>query len=71
MGLQLLILYGSETWVMNPHIARVLSGFHHRVACAGATEDHADTSWEHLPAEQRSAAKANVNISTWKNSFQL
>ena len=27
------ILYGSETWVINPHIGRVLGGFHHRVAC--------------------------------------
>ena len=29
---QLVILYGSETWFMNPRIGRVLGRFHHRVA---------------------------------------
>ena len=28
---QLVLLYGSETWVMKPHIGRVLVRFHHRV----------------------------------------
>ena len=28
---QLVLLYGSETWVMTPRIGRVLSRFHHRV----------------------------------------
>ena len=27
------LMYGSETWVMTPHSGRVLGGFHHRVAC--------------------------------------
>ena len=26
------MIYGSETWVMTPHMKRVLGGFHHRVA---------------------------------------
>ena len=30
---QLVLLYGSETWVTNSCIGRVLGGFHHRVAC--------------------------------------
>ena len=29
---QLVQLYGSETWVMTPYIGRVLGGFHHRLA---------------------------------------
>ena len=28
------ILYRYETWVMTPHIGRVLGGFHHRLACS-------------------------------------
>ena len=28
---QSVMLYGSETWVMTPHIGRVLGIFHHRV----------------------------------------
>ena len=28
---QLVMIYGSKTWVMTPHIGRVLGGFHHRV----------------------------------------
>ena len=28
---QAFIIYGSETWVMTPHIGRFLGGFHHRV----------------------------------------
>ena len=30
---QLVILYGLETWVLIPRMKRVLGGFHHRVAC--------------------------------------
>ena len=30
---QSVLIYGSETWVMTPHMKRVLGGFHHRVAC--------------------------------------
>ena len=30
--LQLVLLYRSKTWVMTPHIRRVLGGFHHRVS---------------------------------------
>ena len=29
---QLVMIDGSETWVMTPHTGRVLGGFHHRVA---------------------------------------
>ena len=29
---------------------------------SGAPEAQADASWEHLPAEQRYTAKANVNV---------
>ena len=29
---QLIILYGSETWVMTPRIGRVLGKFYHRMA---------------------------------------
>ena len=29
---QLVNIYGLETWVMTPHIGRVLGRFHHRVA---------------------------------------
>ena len=28
---QLVLLYGSETWVLKPRMQRVLGGFHHRV----------------------------------------
>ena len=27
------LLFGSETWVLNSHIVRTLEGFHHKVAC--------------------------------------
>ena len=30
---QVVLLYGSETWVMYPRIGKTLGGFHHRVAC--------------------------------------
>ena len=29
---QTILLFGLETWVVNPRIKRVLGGFHHRVA---------------------------------------
>ena len=29
---QLVMMYGSETWVINPGIGRVFGGLHHRVA---------------------------------------
>ena len=29
---QSVMMYSLETWVMTPHIGRVLGGFHHRVA---------------------------------------
>ena len=29
---QAVLLYGLETWVMYPHIGRILGSFHHRVA---------------------------------------
>ena len=30
---QLVLLYGTETWVMTPRIRRVLGVFHHRLYC--------------------------------------
>ena len=30
---QAVLLYGSETWILNPHIERMIGGFHHRVVC--------------------------------------
>ena len=27
----MVLIYGSETWVLKPHMQRVLGGFHHRV----------------------------------------
>ena len=30
---QLVLIYGSETWVLTPHMQRVLVVFHHRVSC--------------------------------------
>ena len=30
---QSVMLYGLETWVMTPHIGRILGGFHQRVDC--------------------------------------
>ena len=30
---QEVLLFGSETWVMSPHIGRMLGGFYHRVIC--------------------------------------
>ena len=29
---QVVLLYRSETWVLTPHIGRLMGGFHHRVA---------------------------------------
>ena len=29
---KLVLLYGSETWVLTPRMQRVMGGFHHRVA---------------------------------------
>ena len=31
-GVQAVLLYGSETWVLTPHIWSILGGLHHRVA---------------------------------------
>ena len=31
---QVVLMYGSEMWVMTPHIGRVLGRFHHRVDCS-------------------------------------
>ena len=28
---QAVLLYGSETWILTPHIERTIGGFHHRV----------------------------------------
>ena len=30
---QAVLLYGSKTWVMSPHIGKMLGGFHHWFAC--------------------------------------
>ena len=30
--MQAVLLYGPDTWVLTPHMQRVLGGFHHRVA---------------------------------------
>ena len=30
---QVVLMYGSETWVMSPRIGRTLCGFHNRAVC--------------------------------------
>ena len=53
---QSLMLYRSETWVMNPHIGKVLVGFHHRVALrltGKKPRQGRDGVWPSPPAEGR------------------
>ena len=32
---QAILLFGAETWFLNPRIRRLMGGFHHRVATGG------------------------------------
>ena len=52
---QAVLLYGSETWVMAPHIGRDLSGFHHSVALSLAVWQPyrgIDERWSYPPLEE-------------------
>ena len=45
-------LIGSDTWVVNPRIGRMLGGFHHRVACrliGKQPQRIPDGIWEQTP----------------------
>ena len=51
---QAVLLYGSETWVLTPHMQRVLGGFHHRVArrlTRKKTRKVRDGGWVYPPLE--------------------
>ena len=39
-----------------------MSGKYREAADSGTPEAQADTIWEHLPAEQRYAARSNVDV---------
>ena len=50
----LVMLYGSETWVMTPHIGRVLGVFHHSVAHSLTGREPwqgRDSVWTYPPLE--------------------
>lgn len=54
---QSVLLYGSETWVINPSMLRVLEGFHHRVArrLTGRTARYVHQGggqWEYPPMDE-------------------
>ena len=49
---QMVILYGSESWVVTGAILKVLEGFHHRSSwrIAGMVDQRAeDVEWEYTP----------------------
>ena len=55
---QLVPIYGSETWVLTPHMQRVLGGFRHRMACritGRQPRNGQDRFWVYPPLEDAMA----------------
>ena len=52
--LQVVLLFGSETWLVTPHMGRSLGGLQHRVSSritGRQPKQQADGSWEYPPME--------------------
>ena len=70
---QLVMLYGSEIWVMNPQIGRVLGGLHHRVAHRMTGRKHRqgrDGVWIYPPPEDAMAEEGLQEVETYVSSRQ-
>ena len=62
------MLYGSETWVMNPHIGRALGGFHHRVVhrlTGRQPRKGRDEVWTYPPLEDAMAEAGIHEVETY------
>ena len=65
---QLVMIYGSKTWVTNPPSGRVLGGFHHRVAQSLTGRQHRkarDGVWVYPPLEDAIAEVRLQELETY------
>ena len=53
--LKAVLLFGTDTWVLTPFIARLLGGFHNRVAqwiTGNKSRRRSDRRWDYPPLEE-------------------
>ena len=70
---QAVLLHGLETWVMTPHIGRVLGGFHHRVACRLTRWQHCigrDGKWVYILLEEAMEEERLQKVDTYVSRGQ-
>ena len=70
---QSVLLYRSETWVLTPHMQRVLGGFHHRVACrltGRQLKKGQDEGWVYPPLEDAMAKAGLQEVETYVSCLQ-
>ena len=66
--LQAVLLYGSEKWVLTPHMQRVLGGFHHRVfrrLMRQKLQKVQDRGWVYPPLENVMADAGLQEVETY------
>ena len=64
----MVLLYGSETWVLTPRIKRVLGRFHHRVACritVSQTQKVRYGGWVYPPLEDAMVEAGLQEVETY------
>ena len=70
---QAIMIYGSETWVMTPHIRMVLGRLHHRVAYRMMGRQSwigQDIGWVHTPLEDAMAEEGLLEMETYVSPHQ-
>ena len=70
---QLVLLYGSETWVLTPHMHRMWNGFHHRVACILTGRQPwkgQDKGWVYPPLEDAMVEAGLQEVETYVSCRQ-
>ena len=70
---QAVLLYGSDTWVLTPHMQRVLGGFHHRVARRMTRQQPQkvrDGGLVYLPMEDETSEAGLQEVETYVSHHQ-
>ena len=65
---QAVLIYGPDTWVLTPHIQRVLGGFHHRVShrlTRQKLQKVRDGGWFYPPLEYAMAESGLQEVETY------
>ena len=68
MVVQAVLLYGSETWAMTPHIGKALGGFHHRMAfrmTGQKLQRGVDGRWVYPPLEEAMEEEGLQEVETF------